>query len=156
MPFSIHIIGTGNKKEFLNEDIQHYTRLMRPYSDVTLTCLKTAIIYNEKNMQTILKKEADQLYSQWPVNSYSVALSEEGKIYTSKSFSQWLSKIVVTSQPLVFTIGSAHGLHISIKEKCRDVISLSSMTFPYRLCVIILMEQFYRAFTILKGHPYHK
>ena len=92
----------------------------------------------------------------WPKRCYPVALAEEGARYNSRSFARWLSERTAAALPLVFNIGGAYGLPETLKERCRETISLSSMTLPHRLCAVILIEQLYRACTILKGHPYHK
>jgi 23S rRNA (pseudouridine1915-N3)-methyltransferase len=155
MSFSIHIIGVGNKKEFLDQEAEHYRRLIRPYASLTITCLKP---FKEKhnNARIIRENEGKRIFSKWPKQSYPVALSEEGKMFDSKSFSQWISKRVLSGSHLTLNIGGAYGLSLSVKNKCKEVISLSPLTLPHRLCYIILIEQLYRAFTILKKHPYHK
>jgi 23S rRNA (pseudouridine1915-N3)-methyltransferase len=56
---------------------------------------------------------------------------------------------------LVFAIGGADGFDPTVKAKAEHVISLGKMTLPHELARIVLLEQIYRAFTIMKGHPYH-
>lgn len=155
MSFSIQIIGFGNKKEFLTQEAEHYTKLLRPYASLAVTYLKPSRSAGQ-NKKTLIEDEGKRMLSKLPASSYTIALSEEGKMFDSKSFSQWISSRVLCGTPLTFTIGGAYGLSTSVKKKCRDVISLSPLTLPYRLCCLILIEQLYRAFTILKGHPYHK
>ncbi len=155
MPFSIQIIGFGNKKELLTQEAEHYRRLLRPYASLTLAYLKPSKS-TKGNHKTILENEGKLISGKWPKQSYPVALSEEGKMFNSISFAQWISQRTLSGIPLTFTIGSAYGLSASVKNKCKEVISLSPLTMPYRLCYNILIEQLYRAFTILKRHPYHK
>ena len=155
MNFSIKIIGFGNKKEISNKETERYINLLRPYASVSLILLKSPS-GNFSNHDDLLKREEKLLYTRWPENSYPVALSEEGKMFTSKSFSKWLSGHSTPRVPLLFTIGGAYGLSESLKGKCRETISLSPMTLPYRICYVVLLEQIFRACTILKGHPYHK
>ena len=92
----------------------------------------------------------------WPDPSYPIALSEEGKSFTSASFAEWLAKRRIQRVPLVITVGGAYGLAPKLKQECREILSLSPLTFPHRLCYHILLEQLYRACTILENHPYHK
>jgi 23S rRNA (pseudouridine1915-N3)-methyltransferase len=96
------------------------------------------------------------MYARWPKGAYPVALSEEGIMFDSSSMARWIQKRAEAATPLIFNIGGAYGLTSSLKKKCRETVSLSPLTFPYRLCLIILLEQLYRSWTILRGHPYHK
>jgi len=155
MPYVIKIIGFGNKKEMLNNETAHYIRLLQPYATVSLEVLKPpSKMHDSRKLQRV--EEGKVLCSHWPKRCYPVALSEEGKAFDSISFSQWLAACLMNGIPLLLNIGSAYGLSPSLKKKCKEVISLSPFTFPHRLCYVILVEQIYRAFTILKGHPYHK
>ncbi len=155
MSFSIKILGPGNKKEIQNNELEHYIRLIRPYASLSLQCLKTSS-GKYSNRHEALQREEKLIIHCWPDRSYPVALSEEGKLFDSHSFSQWLSERIMSGITVLFNIGGAYGLSPSLKKRCKEVISLSSMTLPHRLCYVILVEQLYRAFTILRGHPYHK
>jgi 23S rRNA (pseudouridine1915-N3)-methyltransferase len=155
MPFSITIVGIGTKKEIVTEELERYRDLVRHYIPVSVICMKApAGTYGNSNES--VERQAKTIYSKWPPGSYTVALSEEGTVFDSKSFAQWLGRRASAGIELVFTIGGAYGLADSLKKRCREIISLSPMTFSHRLCYVLLMEQVYRAFTILKGHPYHK
>jgi len=155
MPSSITIIGFGNRKEMLNEEVERYINLLNPYVKVSVILLKSPS-GSFSSRSDLLRREEQRLYDKWPKRSYPVALSEEGRKFDSISFSKWLSKHLMSGVPLLFNIGDAFGLSTELKKKCREVISLSALTLPYRLCYVVLVEQIYRAFTILKGHPYHK
>ena len=74
----------------------------------------------------------------------------------SLTFSSWLQHIMQTEKNLVLTIGSAHGLSADYKKQCKQIISLTPLTLPHKLCLLVLVEQLYRACTIQSGHPYHK
>ena len=83
-----------------------------------------------------------------------VALSEEGKTYTSEKFADFLGG--ARSHQFLFFIGSADGLSPEIKKKAKHKLSLSPMTFPHEMARLLLLEQLYRAKTILQGGKYHK
>jgi 23S rRNA (pseudouridine1915-N3)-methyltransferase len=83
-----------------------------------------------------------------------VVLSEEGECLTSVKFAQKLSQL--GSNRLAFVIGGAGGIDASLKEKAAWCLSLSPMTFPHELARLILLEQLYRAQSILQGGPYHR
>jgi 23S rRNA (pseudouridine1915-N3)-methyltransferase len=83
-----------------------------------------------------------------------VVLSEEGECLTSVKFAQKLSQL--GSDRLAFVIGGASGINASLKEKAAWCLSLSPMTLPHELARLILLEQIYRAQSILQGGPYHR
>jgi 23S rRNA (pseudouridine1915-N3)-methyltransferase len=85
-----------------------------------------------------------------------VLMDSQGKEFSSQAFAQFLQNYQDRNPlPLVFAIGGADGFDATIKAKAEHVISLGKMTLPHELARIVLLEQIYRAFTIIKGHPYH-
>ena len=104
-----------------------------------------------------LKKEGKKLLSRVSKGSFLVALSEKGKGYDSPAFSMWLGEMGLKGRSdITFVIGSAAGLDSSLVEKADMLLSLSPMTFPHQMARVMLVEQIYRAFTLIKGGPYHK
>lgn len=85
-----------------------------------------------------------------------VLLDSRGKELTSEQFARFLGDYQERNpQPLVFSVGGADGFSAQAKSSVHSVISLGKMTLAHELARIVLLEQVYRAFTILKGHPYH-
>jgi 23S rRNA (pseudouridine1915-N3)-methyltransferase len=85
-----------------------------------------------------------------------VLLDSRGKQYSSEEFAGFLSDHQDRNPlPLVFAIGPADGFHESTVKSAWQVVSLGKMTLPHELARTVLLEQIYRAFTIMKGHPYH-
>lgn len=85
-----------------------------------------------------------------------VALDETGKSLTSVQLAKWLEQHQAHGRPVVFVIGGDEGLDEAVRARAQLTLSLSAMTLPHRLARLVLMEQLYRAFTILRGEPYHK
>jgi 23S rRNA (pseudouridine1915-N3)-methyltransferase len=109
------------------------------------------------NKNELMEAEAQIVRARIPAKSCIVALSEEGKSPgPSHSFARWLAVKQQQSRSLVFIIGGAYGIAPSLKQAAHEVISLSPLTLSHALAQLVLLEQIYRAFTILKGHPYHK
>lgn len=79
-----------------------------------------------------------------------------GKLYDSFQFAEFVSKAEQDARDLVFLIGGADGYPATWRERADKLMSLSKMTFPHELARVMLAEQIYRAFTILRGHPYPK
>jgi 23S rRNA (pseudouridine1915-N3)-methyltransferase len=103
------------------------------------------------------KKETDALLERVERSEYSVALDEGGKEHSSESFAEWLQGLGVQGKSrVVFLIGGAHGHDDSIKGRVNAIISLSRLTFTSQLARALLVEQLYRALSIINGTPYHK
>lgn len=85
-----------------------------------------------------------------------VLLDSRGRQFTSEEFARFLDGQQNRSpQPLLFGVGPADGFGEEARKAASLLLSLSKMTFPHELARVVLLEQLYRAFTILKGHPYH-
>ena len=85
-----------------------------------------------------------------------VLMDSRGKEFSSEQFARFLGDYQDRNPlPLVFAIGGADGFDPSARSSAQHVISLGKMTLPHELARVVLLEQVYRAFTILKGHPYH-
>jgi 23S rRNA (pseudouridine1915-N3)-methyltransferase len=85
-----------------------------------------------------------------------VLMDSRGKEFSSEEFAKWIGDYQDRNPlPLVFAIGGADGFNAETRSAARFVVSLGKMTFAHELARVVLLEQIYRAFTILKGHPYH-
>ncbi len=85
-----------------------------------------------------------------------VLLDSRGKEFTSEQFAKFIGDYQDRNPlPLVFAIGGADGFSADARSNAQQVISLGKMTLAHELARVVLLEQIYRAFTILKGHPYH-
>lgn len=85
-----------------------------------------------------------------------VVMDSRGKEFTSEQFAKFMGDYRDSNPlPLVFAIGGADGFSADTKSAASGVISLGKITMPHDLARVVLLEQIYRAFTILKGHPYH-
>ena len=86
-----------------------------------------------------------------------VLLDERGKEFTSRDFSSYIDKKMVTvAKNLIFVIGGPYGFSKAMYDRANEKLSLSKMTFPHQLFRVMLLEQVYRAFNIIKGTKYHK
>lgn len=107
-----------------------------------------------------LRDEADLLSKFAGTKSASkstlVLMDSRGKEFTSEEFAEFLGNYQDRNPlPVVFAIGGAEGFRRETRSAAQHVISLGRITLPHELARVVLLEQIYRAFTILKGHPYH-
>jgi len=84
-----------------------------------------------------------------------VLLDARGKQLSSEELAEFVAREQLNAVPLLFAIGGADGFSDEARQQAGFVVSLGKMTLPHELARVILVEQLYRAFTILKNHPYH-
>lgn len=107
------------------------------------------------NREQIKQREGELILKNIRPEDYLVLLDERGKEYSSLEFSQQLQQCLNRGADLVFVIGGAYGFSQEVYARSNDKISLSRMTFSHQMVRTIFLEQLYRAFTILRGEPYH-
>lgn len=129
------------KKAWIREGIQTYAKRL---PEVSLTAIK----------DSDMDKEAAKILSMTGKRDRLMVMAEEGKSRTSVEFAHWLSQS--ESGSLIFIIGGANGTSARLKERAEQLISLSPLTFPHEIAQILLLEQLYRAKTILQNRDYHK
>jgi 23S rRNA (pseudouridine1915-N3)-methyltransferase len=100
--------------------------------------------------------EADALLARKKPQDLLVALDERGKLLDSVEFSRYVGRARDGAKDLLLVIGGDEGLDERVRQSADLVLSLSKMTLPHRMARMVLVEQLYRAFTLLKGEPYHK
>jgi 23S rRNA (pseudouridine1915-N3)-methyltransferase len=101
-------------------------------------------------------KEGLKILESLPKNATVIAMDERGRDLTTMQLTQMMQDWRQEGKDVVFLIGGADGLSQEIKQKSTTLIRLSSMTLPHAMARLILIEQLYRAYTILQGHPYHR
>lgn len=100
--------------------------------------------------------EAQRLRAALPAGSVLVALDERGRDWTTREFAQQLAAWRDASETVAFAIGGADGLDPAFKREARVTLRLSAMTLPHALARVLLVEQLYRAWSLLARHPYHR
>jgi len=102
------------------------------------------------------KKEGTELLRRAGEDGWPVAMDERGTVLDSPAFARLIGQARDAGRDLTFVLGGDEGLDAEVRERAWKVVSLSAMTLPHRLARLVLMEQIYRAFTLLRGEPYHK
>jgi 23S rRNA (pseudouridine1915-N3)-methyltransferase len=102
------------------------------------------------------RREGEALLAKLRPDSWLVALDERGTLLDSVELSRLVGTARDAGRELVFCIGGDEGLDAPVRERARKVLALSRMTLPHRLARLVLMEQLYRSFSLLRGEPYHK
>jgi 23S rRNA (pseudouridine1915-N3)-methyltransferase len=151
------LIFVGKTKErFVQEGIAKYLRYLKPYVDVELRELREEKIHDLGEAPLVRKREAEKILKAVPAGAFLCALDERGHEFTSHEFAQFLNNQLESGvREMAFVTGGAMGLDESITERANKVVALSRWTFTHEMARLVLLEQLYRAFTIIKGKTYH-
>lgn len=134
-------------------------RLEGHYRDLLKSCARLELVELPEGRgepARALREEAARLSPLLGAVRCPVLLSPEGALRSSEAFAAWLGERMDRGESLAFAIGSSHGFDPVLKQSVREKLSLGPMTFPHDLSRVLLLEQLYRAFQILRGGPYHK
>ncbi|MCC2625430.1 MAG: rRNA ((1915)-N(3))-methyltransferase RlmH [Burkholderiales bacterium] len=101
-------------------------------------------------------QEAKKIRANIPKDSFVIALDEKGQAMNSLKFAKYLEDISLHNSNIAFIIGGADGIHADLKKDASLQLQLSNLTFPHALARVIILEQLYRAISILENHPYHR
>ncbi|NMO18859.1 23S rRNA (pseudouridine(1915)-N(3))-methyltransferase RlmH [Pyxidicoccus fallax] len=152
----VRLLSIGRDRSGLYEPaVQEYAKRLGHYTRFELVELPEA---SGKKLKPGEAKaaEADAILAKRKPQDWVVALDERGSLLDSVELSRYVGKAQTGAKDLLFVIGGDEGLDERVREAANLTLSLSKMTLPHRLARVVLIEQLYRAFTILKGEPYHK
>lgn len=157
----ITIAAVGKLKEkYLKEAISEYSKRLSRFSEVEIIEVDDEYApdtLSEAQESLVKKKEADKLLKRVKQGSYVILLDLAGEQTTSSGFSAKIENIMLSGNShITFIIGGSLGLDQSLINIADYRLCLSKMTFPHQLARVILMEQVYRAFKIIKNETYHK
>jgi 23S rRNA (pseudouridine1915-N3)-methyltransferase len=154
----IQILTVGdNRVPYLIEGEEDYLRRLTHYCPVEIRVVKGEKIKTGRSIDSILKKESERLLKQISEGSKIIALDRQGKSFSSEELAvemqEWQNSGI---KYITFVIGGPLGLGEGIRKKADTTISMSRFTFTHEMVRIIMLEQLYRVFTILRGEKYHK
>jgi 23S rRNA (pseudouridine1915-N3)-methyltransferase len=154
----ILIIAVGKvKAEYAQIGCQLFVDRIRRYLPIDVIETRDIKRRNKGETNQYKAEEAAAIRAAIPKGSYVVALDEHGHESTSRKFASWIQKRRDTAvSTLVFIIGGPDGLDAELRTGAGRVMALSQLTFSHELARLLLLEQVYRAATIMAGHPYHR
>ncbi len=154
----IKIIALGKIKEkFLKEGIDEFLKRLTPYASVSVLELNPIEIKDENLKEKILEDEGEKILSNIKPLDYVITLEIEGKQLSSEGFADKINTLTNNGiQEIVFVIGSSCGIGKNVSARANFKLSMSKMTFLHQFARLLLIEQIYRAFKIIKGETYHK
>jgi 23S rRNA (pseudouridine1915-N3)-methyltransferase len=157
----VHIIAVGKIKEkYLQLGILEYEKRLRPYAKLHIVELpeeKRPVSASSSIEAAAIEKEGERICAAIPNGSFVIALDVRGVSWSSEeladAFREWE---LAGKNQVAFVIGGDLGLSPAVLSRSDLRLSLSKMTFTHPMARLLLLEQVYRAFRILRGEPYHK
>lgn len=158
---NIRIVAVGKIKEkYIQEGIKEFSKRMSRYCSMDMVEIedeKAPEGLSDKEMEIIKNKEGERILAKIPQNSFVISLEIQGKPLSSEELSTKIEDLMVNGvNDITFVIGGSLGLSKGVTNRSNFKLSFSKMTFPHQLMRLILLEQVYRAWRIMKGEPYHK
>ncbi len=158
---NIKIITVGKLKEkYLKMGIAEYTKRLGAYCKMELIEVadeKAPEKLSEAEMIQVKEKEGERILAKISDQAYVFALAIEGDQRTSEKFSKEIEQLGIQGKSnIVFVIGGSLGLSKAVMKRSNTKISFGKMTLPHQLMRLVLIEQIYRSFRIMKNEPYHK
>lgn len=153
----LRLICVGRLSEpYLKAGVDDFSARIRRYLPLETVELKEEKGGTKPDPRYLREREGERLLTKIPLQSHLVALDEGGKQLTSEGLSAFFERHMLNgTAEVAWVIGGPYGLAGAVKERAGTILSLSSMTFTHQMARLILLEQVYRALTILRGEPYH-
>ena len=154
---SINIVCVGNLKEkYWKDAIQEYSKRISAFAKINVIEVKESVYGTSQSEILIAKRDESDRLEKYKSN-YNVALEINGNNYSSEKFAGHISNLMTQGYSSIsFFIGGSHGLDEKFSTSLNEQLSFSNFTFPHQLMRVILVEQIYRAFTIINNKTYHK
>lgn len=158
---NVNIITVGKLKErYFREAVEEYSTRLSKYCKLNIEEVpdeKAPENLSPAQEQIVIQKEGQGILKHVKEDTYVIALAIEGKQLSSVSFAHFINDLGIKGRSnITFVIGGSLGLSDEVLKRADYKLSFSPMTFPHQLMRVILLEQIYRGFKIIKGEPYHK
>lgn len=152
----IRVVAVGRLKEpHWRDAADEYLRRMKPYATVETTEVADRDLGGDEE-RAVAAEGADVLRA-LPDDAHVIALDIGGPLRTSENFAGRLGSLMLEGRSdIAFVVGGAAGHAPAVLARADERLSLSAMTLPHQLARVVLLEQVYRAFRIMRGEPYHR
>ncbi|MFD1851032.1 23S rRNA (pseudouridine(1915)-N(3))-methyltransferase RlmH [Oceanobacillus bengalensis] len=157
----ISIVTVGKLKEkYLKQGIQEYLKRLSAYAKVEIVEVadeKAPENMSEAEMLDVKRKEGERILSHISQDTFVITLEINGKMLSSEQLAAKMDELATYGKSkIAFVIGGSLGISEAVQKRSNMALSFSKMTFPHQLMRLILVEQVYRGFRIIRGEPYHK
>jgi 23S rRNA (pseudouridine1915-N3)-methyltransferase len=152
-----HLIAVGSRMPlWVNQGFKNYQKRLPPEYKLDLIVIAPSKRSKNHTISRLLKEEGEKISAAIPKQSRSIALDRKGQMWNTQQLAENLQQCQLERQNISLLIGGPDGLSESCLNNAKHIWSLSPLTLPHPLVRIIVIEQLYRAWSLLKGHPYHR
>lgn len=155
---TIRIIAVGKLKEkYWKEACEEYLKRLSGYASITVTEIPDCDPAKCGGVDAAKEKEGKGILAAIPEKSHMILMAIEGKERGSEEIAEHIQKLGVYGQGnLAFVIGGSDGVSQDVLKRADEQLSFGPITLPHNLARVVLLEQLYRSFKIIRGEPYHK
>jgi len=156
--FKLKFIFVGKTKEpWIAEGLEHYQKMLGKFGNLEFINIKDEKITEHSSEKMVSEKEGERVLKYLDRKGFSFVLDQKGKMLSTEEMAKlFKEKMNQGYNDFVFITGGTLGLSTQVVNSADFRLSLSKMTFPHQLVRLILLEQVYRAFSIIEGRKYHK
>jgi len=152
----VTILMVGKTREsFIQEGLAFYQKRLQPFLHLALKSVREEKEAAGLTAAAVKLREGGRLRAQLPPRACVIALTPQGRQFSSEEFAAWLTQRELEARPLTFLIGGHLGLDPGTLAAASERLALGRLTLTHELSRLVLLEQLYRAMTIKSGHPYH-
>lgn len=149
----INLVCVGNLKDkFFIDGAREYEKRLSRFCNLKIIELKEYT--NLGNIEQIKNAEGEEIIKH--LNGHVILMDVKGNLISSEDMAKKIDNLSLNYSEITFVIGGSYGVSQKVKERAKEKLSVSLMTFPHRLFRVMLLEQIYRAFAINNGSEYHK
>lgn len=153
----IYLVAVGGRMpSWVNEACSDYFSRLPSECELVLREIPAARRGKNADLARIARDEGERMLSAVPKGCFVVALDERGRTFTTAELTQCLDDWMHSGRDTVLLVGGPEGLSDACRDRADLVWSLSPLTFPHPLVRVIVAEQVYRAWSLLRGRPYHR
>ncbi len=143
------------KQKFIEDGIKEYQKRISKYIKLDWQLLPDVKLTSSNTIEIVKNREAEILAKKLPMSSFIIVLDGTGEEFSSVKIAKFLENKLNTEKDIIFIIGGVYGLSNRILKKANIVLSFSKFTFTHQMIRLLLLEQLYRSFTIIKNKKYH-
>ncbi|MGZ8868362.1 MAG: 23S rRNA (pseudouridine(1915)-N(3))-methyltransferase RlmH [Thermoanaerobaculia bacterium] len=154
----IRIIQAGsNADKELGTVAERYLDRIRHFFPIEVVTVPSERGRQASDDASIMRAQSARLEAAIPDRGYTIVLDERGETIDSLKFARWLERLTIDSPyGITFVIGGDVGMDESVRKRADKLLALSKMTLPHQLARVVLLEQIYRACTLMRNISYHK
>ena len=153
----IHMIAIGQRlDDWVNQGFTEFSKRLPPECRINLIEVTPNKRTKNSDIARVIEEEGQRILAAIPARSHVVALDVDGKQWSTEQLAGQLEQWLGDGRDIALLIGGPDGLSSACKAKAESHWSLSKLTLPHPLVRVVIAEQIYRAWSIIKGHPYHR